>query len=91
MSQWQPSPGNGQPYSRQTIVPAPTSSTGRSLSLGSELESSPTRKGVGQHTISIMDEGRTGMKVCCQDKGYSRATTAWEQLDRVLRREEQPG
>lgn len=90
MSQWQPSPRRGQLYSRQTIVvPAPTSSTGRSLSLGRELESSPTRKGVGQHTMSIMDEGRTGMKVCCQEKGYSRATTAWEQLDRVLGREEQ--
>lgn len=87
----QVSPGRGQLYSRQTIVvAAPTSSTGRSLSLGRELESSPTRKGVGQHTMSIMDEGRTGMKVCCQENGYSRATTAWEQLDRVLGREEQP-
>jgi len=38
--------------------------------------------------MSIMDEGRTGMKVCCQEKGYSRATTACEQLERVLRRED---
>lgn len=84
-----PSPGWGQLYSRQTIlVPGPTSSTGSSFSLGRELESSPTRKGVGQHTMSIMDEGRTGMKVCCQEKGYSRATTACEQLERVLEWEE---
>lgn len=34
--------------------------------------------------MSIMEAGRTGMKVCCQEKGYSRATTAWEQLERVL-------
>lgn len=86
-----PSPGWGQLYSRQTTpVPSPTSSTGSSLSLGRELESSPTRKGVGQHTMSIMDEGRTGMKVCCQEKGYSRATTACEQLERVLGREGRP-
>lgn len=62
-----------------------TSSTGSSFSLGSELESNPTRNGVGQQTMSIMEEGRTGMKVCCQEKGYSRATTAWEQLERVLK------
>lgn len=71
-------------------MPAPTSSTGSSFSFGRELESSPTRKGVGQHTMSIMDEGSTGMKVCCQEKGYSRATTACEQLERVLKREEHP-
>lgn len=53
-----------------------TSSTGSSFSLGSELDSNPTRNGVGQQTMSIMEEGRTGMKVCCQEKGYSRATTA---------------
>lgn len=47
----------------------PTSSTGRSLSLGSELDRSPTRKGVGQQTMSTMEAGRTGMKVCCQEKG----------------------
>lgn len=46
-----------------------TSSTGKSLSLGKELDSSPTRKGVGQQTISSMDAGSTGMKVCCQEKG----------------------
>lgn len=34
--------------------------------------------------MSIMEAGSTGMKVCCQEKGYSKATTAWEQLDRVL-------
>lgn len=64
----------------------PTSSTGRSLSLGSELDRSPTRKGVGQQTMSTMEAGRTGMKVCCQEKGQSRATTACIQLDRVLQR-----
>lgn len=53
-----------------------TSSTGSSFSLGSELDSSPTRNGVGQQTMSIIEDGRTGMKVCCQEKGYSRATTA---------------
>lgn len=46
-----------------------TSSTGSSFSLGRELESRPTRKGVGQQTMSIMEAGRTGMKVCCQEKG----------------------
>ena len=46
-----------------------TSSTGNSLSLGKELESSPTRKGVGQQTMSNMEPGSTGMKVCCQENG----------------------
>lgn len=46
-----------------------TSSTGSSFSLGRELESRPTRKGVGQQTMSIMEAGRTGMNVCCQEKG----------------------
>lgn len=92
MCEWQALSRVGQLYSRNTIlVPAPTSSTGSSFSLGRELESRPTRKGVGQHTMSIMDDGRTGMKVCCQEKGYSRATTACEQLERVLERQEQPG
>lgn len=61
-----------------------TSSTGNSLSFGKELDSSPTRKGVGQQTISNIDPGSTGMKVCCQEKGQSSATTACMQLDRVL-------
>lgn len=38
-----------------------TSSSGSSLSSGSELESSPMRKGVGEHTMSIMAGGSTGM------------------------------
>lgn len=38
-----------------------TSSSGSSLSSGSELVSSPMRKGVGEHTMSIMAGGRTGM------------------------------
>lgn len=46
-----------------------TSSTGNSLSFGNELDSSPTRKGVGQQTISNMEPGSTGMNVCCQEKG----------------------
>lgn len=46
-----------------------TSSTGNSLSFGKELDSSPTRKGVGQQTISNMEPGSTGIKVCCQEKG----------------------
>lgn len=63
-----------------------TSSSGSSLSRVRELESSPTMKGVGVQTMSIMDGGRTGMYVCCQVKGYSRATTAWQHLERVLKR-----
>lgn len=90
MCECRPSPGGGLLNFRQNVMmPTPTSSTGSSFSLGRELDSSPTRKGVGQHTMSIMDEGRTGMKVCCQEKGYSRATTACEQLERVLEGEEQ--
>lgn len=46
-----------------------TSSIGSSFSFGKELDSSPTRKGVGQHTMSNMEPGSTGMKVCCQEKG----------------------
>lgn len=52
--------------SQQTVL---TSSTGSSFSLGKELDSSPTRKGVGQQTISSMEPGSTGMKVCCQENG----------------------
>lgn len=70
-----------------TLADVRTSSTGSSLSLGSELERIPTRKGVGQQTMSTMEVGSTGMKVCCQENGYSKATTAWTQLERVLQRE----
>lgn len=42
-------------------TPGLTSSSGSSLSSGSELESSPMRKGVGEHTMSIMAGGSTGM------------------------------
>ncbi len=63
-----------------------TSSSGSSLRRAREPESSPTMKGVGVQTMSIMDGGRTGMYVCCQVNGYSRATTAWQHLERVLER-----
>lgn len=38
-----------------------TSSTGSSFRRGRELESRPMRKGVGEHTMSIMEGGSTGM------------------------------
>lgn len=38
-----------------------TSSSGSSLSSGRELVSSPIRKGVGEHTMSIIAGGSTGM------------------------------
>ncbi|TNN86622.1 hypothetical protein EYF80_003090 [Liparis tanakae] len=44
--------------------PTWSNTASNSLSLGKELDSSPTRKGVGQQTISNMDPGRTGMKHC---------------------------
>lgn len=49
--------------------PGLTSSMGSSLRLGRELDSRPTMKGVGVHTMSSMAGGSTGMYVCCQVKG----------------------
>lgn len=51
---WPPQGGNRD-------VPTLTSSSGSSLSSGRELVSSPMRKGVGEHTMSIMAGGSTGM------------------------------
>jgi len=53
----------------QVLDSVRTSSTGSSLSFGSELDRIPTRKGVGQQTMSTMEVGNTGMKVCCQENG----------------------
>lgn len=38
-----------------------TSSMGRSWSCGKEQDRIPIRNGVGEHTMSIIDAGRTGM------------------------------
>ena len=54
-----------EPQAAPSPYPGPdrelTSSSGSSLSSGSELVSSPMRKGVGEHTMSIMAGGSTGM------------------------------
>ena len=58
-------PAAAEPQAAPSPYPGPdrelTSSSGNSLSSGSELVSSPMRKGVGEHTMSIMAGGSTGM------------------------------
>ena len=39
--------------------------------------------GMGAEAYSSMSVGRSGMKTCCQAKGYRMAMAAWTQLDRV--------
>ena len=43
------------------IIMSLTSSRGSSVSWGRELDSRPTRNGVGVHTMSSMADGSTGM------------------------------
>ena len=47
-------------------------------------ERTPTMNGVGAQQISIIDGGRTGMKVYAHSKGYIRLTRAWTQPVSVL-------